>query len=96
MTDERDHLPVRHHARLEHLAIGGQELGAAGPAANKELAVDQLMSGHLIATEERVQGSRVRRSVGEKPNPYGRIDQDHQATLRFADGLSRRRDRSRA
>jgi len=97
IANKRDDIAVRNIDRLMHPLIGGQQLPAASPAANQEFSVDQLVPRHFIETEESVQLGRVRRPVGQVPNPHGGVHQDHQATLlRLGDGLSRRLGTSRA
>ena len=51
---------------------------------------------NFIEPEKPVQLRRVGRPVRKEPNPHGSVDQDHQAALRFARGLSRRLGTSRA
>jgi hypothetical protein len=87
---------VRDFARLMHPLVIRQELPAASSVAKEEFSVDQLMPCHFIETEQSVQLGRVRRPVGQEPNPHGSVHQDHQATLRLGDGLSRRLGTSRA
>ena len=96
IANERDDLAVRDRARLMHPLVGRQELPATSSVANQEFSIDQLMSGHFVETEESVQFGGVGRPVGEEPDPYGSVHQDHQATLRLGDGLSRRLGTSRA
>ena len=92
IADERNDLGVRDQCRVAHLLVQGQKLLAAPSIANKQLPVDKLVANDLIATEERVQLGRIRRSIREESNPHRSVDKDHQATLRFdfLDGLSRR------
>ena len=58
--------------------------------------IHERMTDYLLALEERIQSGRVRRPIGEKPDPHGRVDQDHQAIFRFAGAFSRRLGVSRA
>jgi hypothetical protein len=96
IANERYDVAVRDHTRLMNLLVGGQEFPAPSPVTDEEFSIDQLMPGHFIEIEESVQRSRVGRPVGKEPNPDGSVYQDHQATLRFGDDLSRRLGTSRA
>src|ERR1017187_6486291 len=96
IANERDDVTVRNHGGLMHPLVGGQELPAASSVANEKFSIDQLVPRHFLETEESVQLGRVRRPAGKEPNPHGSVHQDHQATLRLGDGLSRRLGTSRA
>src|SRR5205809_5809798 len=91
MANERDDVTMRDRLRLMHPLVGGQKLRAATPVANQEFSVDELVSSHFLQIEKSGQLSRVGWPVGQGPNPYGSIHQDHQATLlRLGAGVSRR------
>ena len=90
IAHERDDLAVRNDARLMYLLIGGQELPSASTIADEKFSIDQFMSPDLIETQESIQFDCVGCPVGKEANPYGRIDEHHQATVCFGDGLSRR------
>ena len=96
IANKRDDVAVRDDGCLMHPIVSGQELAAASSVANEEFSIDQLVPRHFIETEESVQLGRIGRPVGKEPNSHGRVHQDHQATLRLGDDLSRRLGTSRA
>lgn len=90
-VDECSHFTMRNHWQPGNVAVFGQPLFPTTFIAYQELTENQFVARHLVPKQQCVQLGRVRRRVGEEPNPDGSIDQHHQATrLRFGDGGSRR------
>ena len=93
-TNEGDGFAVGHGAGLMHPLVILQELLSTATVAHKKLAVDQFVSGHILAIHKFVQFGQEWRLPGKRPNPNRGVYQDHQATRRLAAGFSRRLDTS--
>lgn len=79
VTHERYNISMRHNRCLVHSLVVGKQLCATALVADEELAEDEVVATHLVAAQEPVQFSRIRRAIGEEPDPDRRIDQDDHA-----------------
>lgn len=52
IANERDDITVRDSGGLIHPLVAGQELGATSHIAHEKLSIDQLVSSHLIESDE--------------------------------------------
>jgi hypothetical protein len=69
-------LTVRHHARLAHLLVEREPRCAVAAVADQQFSKDQDVAFDLVTTEQPVHLGRIRRAIGEKTNPDGRIDEN--------------------
>lgn len=79
LTHELDDISMRHDGYLVHSLVVGQQLFATALVADEELAEDEVVATYFVAAQEPVQFSRIRRAIGEEPNPDRRINQDDHA-----------------
>lgn len=79
ITHELYDISVRYDGCLMHSLVVGQQLFATALVADKELAEDEVVAAHFVTTQEPVQFTGVRRSIGQEPNPDRRVNQDDHA-----------------
>ena len=79
ITHELYDLSVRHDGCLVHSLVVGQQLFATALVADRELAEDEVVAAHFVATQEPVQFTGVWRSIGQEPNPDRGVNQDNHA-----------------
>ena len=90
IANERDNVGMRNNACLVNALIGVQKLSTARSVADKKFSIHEVVPFNRFSSQKPVQLLPVRGSISERPNPYGSVNQDHQATLRLTEGFSRR------
>ena len=76
VAHEDDDFGVRHDRRLIHAFVVREERLTTSRVADEELPVYEVVTTHLITAQQRVELTRVRRSVREKPDPDRGDDED--------------------
>ncbi len=90
---ERDDFGVRHDRRLIHALVVREERLTTSLVPDEELPIYEVVTTHLISAQQRVELTRVRRSVREKPDPDRGVDEDtHAAECLAGEVRSRRRE----
>ena len=76
LAHEGDNFGMSHNRRVVHSLVACQKLLASALVADEELAVDELVAGHFVLTQQVIQGTRVWRFVGQEADPDGGVNQD--------------------
>ena len=77
VPDELHHFDVGERFRLAHRLVRLKKLCASSAVADQQLAVNEIVTKHLIIGEKPVEFTRVRFSPRQKAYPNGCIDKDH-------------------
>jgi len=75
--NEGDNIGMGNVSSLKHLAEIAEEFLAAAAISDQQLAIDQLVTDHLVNAQKPIQFGREWLAAHERPNPHRRIDQDH-------------------
>jgi hypothetical protein len=77
MAHELDYLGMRNGERSIDAIVSGQELMAASAVAYKQLSRYEFVPYDLVRGKQVTQLLGVGIPIGQKPDPNGRVDQNH-------------------
>jgi len=76
--DELDHIAVRHRTSPGDPLVCFQKIPPPAAIPNQEFSIDEFVPCRFIESQQFVQLLCVGCPVRQKPDPYRRIDQNHQ------------------
>lgn len=92
LAHERDNFTMLNSWCLAHQLVVGEHSSPTAFVADEQFAEDEIMAADFALSQQSIEGSSVRRPIGQEVDPDRRVDEDHQAAECFdSEAFSRRR-----